>query len=147
MVVPLELCRAQPVGHEAATLEDSPNNLPQGSDVPGGPPAFFFSPDNHLPRSKMPMGQRSRYGIIVVGGSRDPWRKALLPTSPLRYLRYSGKWSLSVLVTTRATSLQNPLWQALMLSLRRSSWALPPDTLSMSLMTQITEHLSMVCET
>lgn len=43
-------------------------------------------------------------------------------------------------------SPQKPLWQALMLSLRRSSWALPPETLSTSLMTQITEHLSMVCK-
>jgi hypothetical protein len=34
-----------------------------------------------------------------------------------------------------------------MLSFRRSSWALPPDTLSMSLITQSTEHLSMVCGT
>lgn len=68
-------------------------------------------------------------------------------TSLLLYLRYSCKWSLSVLVTTRAMSLQKPRWQALMLSLRRSSWVFPPETRSMSLITQITEHLSMVCRT
>lgn len=51
------------------------------------------------------------------------------------------------MVITRATSLQKPRWQALMLSFRRSSWALPPETLSMSLITQIAEHLSMVCGT
>lgn len=67
--------------------------------------------------------------------------------SSAQYLRYSRKWSLSVLVTTRAMSLQKPRWQALMLSFRRSSWAFPPETRSTSLITQITEHLSTVCRT
>lgn len=67
--------------------------------------------------------------------------------SSAQYLRYSCNWSLSVLVTTRAMSLQKPRWQALMLSFRRSSWAFPPEARSMSLITQITEHLSMVCRT
>lgn len=85
--------------------------------------------------------------------SQSPEKKVLRldgPESLARsslYLRYSRKWSLSVLVTTRAMSLQKPRWQALMLSLRRSSWAFPPETRSMSLITQITEHLSMVCRT
>ena len=87
---------------------------------------------------------------LCPSGSDGPWdpqREARIPARPERHLRYSGRWSLSVLVTTRARSLQNPLWQAFKLSFRRSSWALPPEILSMSLITQITEHLSMVCET
>lgn len=84
--------------------------------------------------------------------SQDPGKKVQgwmthSLASSAQYLRYSRKWSLSVLVTTRAMSLQKPRWQALMLSFRRSSWAFPPDTRSTSLITQITEHLSMVCRT
>lgn len=105
---------------------------------------FSFIPKSHLVKSEVT--------LYCYFHSQDPGKKVQGRmshnlASSAQYLRYSRKWSLSVLVTTRAMSLQKPRWQALMLSFRRSSWAFPPETRSTSLITQITEHLSTVCRT